>query len=98
MSFLAEYTPHLITSVAIFSAILCHWTWPKRFWKPSLLSAALSSVAAYVLFVFVPRKNEDNLVQEFSYLSEAIGFAFISGFVVAMLVGYLMKFAPSLFK
>ena len=98
MSFLAQYTPHLITGVAIFSAILCHWAWPKRFWKPSLFCAAIASITAYLLFAFVPRQVDGNLLHEFPNLSEAIGFAFVSSFVVAVLIGYLMKFAPSLFK
>ncbi len=97
MSLIAQYTAHLITGIAIFAAIFLHWKWPKRYWQPSFLTAVITSVAAYGLLTFVPRMVNGELIHSVSYMPQTVGFAFVSSFVLAMLVGYLMKFAPTLF-
>jgi len=98
VSFLSQYTAHLITAIAIFAAIFTHWYWPKRFWLPCTLTAVLSTATAMILFSFVPRMINGELTRGIPHPVETIGFAIMSSFVLAMLVGYLLKFAPSLFK
>jgi len=97
VSFLSQYTAHLITAIAIFAAIFTHWYWPKRFWLPCSWAAILSSATAAILFKFVPRAINGELLHEIPTILPIVGFAAVSSFVLAMLVGYLMKFAPSLF-
>lgn len=94
---LIKFLPILITGASFFIAIALHWAYKTSFLLPSFLAAACSSVVSFVCFSFLPLPQ--NADQSASTLVpwNAMGFAFASGFVLAMLIGYFMKYAPNLF-
>lgn len=89
---LAKSLPLIITAVAIFLSIALHWFDQKRFLLPCALSALGSSLVAGVGFYLLA--SEQQIVFPWSGLR----FAFISSFVVALLIGYLMKYLPDFFS
>jgi len=89
---LAKSLPLIITAVAIFLAIALHWFDKKRFLLPCALSALGSSVVAGVGFYFLASE------QQVAFPWSGLRFAFISSFVVALLIGYLMKHLPDFFS
>jgi len=90
---LIKYIPIIITGASLFFAIGLHWLYKTSFLLPSLLAAISTSAVSLVGFRFITAS--DTSVSEMPW--NAIGFAFGSGFVLALLIGYLMKYAPNLF-
>jgi hypothetical protein len=100
---LDHYTPHLLAGASLFLAIFLHWRCPNAFWKPSLQSAGITAVLA-MLVIFVLHENYLNLEtasSDWIDLGKAVGLVVFSGFayglIVAILVGYVVKLAPSFF-
>ena len=89
---LAKSLPLIITAVAIFLAIGLHWVDKKRFLLPCALSAIGASLIAAVGFYFLASE------QEIEFPWRGLRFAFLSSFVVALLIGYIMKYMPDLFS
>lgn len=94
---LVKFLPLLITGTSIAAAIALHWLYKKSFWLPSFLAASSSAVVSFILFKMLPKQELLMPVGVVQLAWNTIGFAFVSGFTVALLVGYLMKVVPLLF-
>ncbi len=92
-----EYLPIFITGASFSIAIALHWAYKKSFFWPSFLAAVCSGVVSFVCFKLIPVATVTDQAVIAKVPWSAIGFAFSSGFVLALLVGYLMKYAPNLF-
>jgi len=90
---LFKFLPILITASSFFIATALHWAYKKSFLLPCFLAAFASSVVAFLVFKFLMFAEQTEPV---SIHWSAVGFAFSSGFLLALLVGYLMKYAPNL--
>lgn len=100
---LAEYTPHILTGASLFLSIFIHWKAPRGYWKPSFVSAGLTALLA-LLLIFVLQDNYLNidsdavLKTDWSLPIAAVaGLGFCYGLIIALLIGYVMKVAPSFF-
>jgi len=100
---LSEYTPHVIAGAALFLSIYLHWKTPKTYWRPTLVSGVLTGLVALVL-IFVFQENYLNmnvkalsLGNYWSAIVMVFCLAFCYAIVVAALVGYVIKIAPSFF-
>ena len=94
---LLKYLPILITSASFFIAITLHWAYKTSFFLPSFLSALASAVVSFICFKLIPITEASDQSMTAQIPWNAIGFAFSSGFILALLIGYLMKYAPTLF-
>lgn len=100
---LAEYTPHILTGASLFFSIFIHWKMHKTYWKPSFISGA--STALFALFlIFFLQENYLNMNSAISSPSDwgvagfaVAGFGFSYGFIIAVLIGYVIKVSPSFF-
>jgi len=94
---LLKFLPILITAASFLIAAVLHWYYKTSFLLPSFLAAIASSIVAFLGFRFLSIGMLANKTNQQSFPWDAIGFAFSSGFILALLVGYLMKYAPKLF-
>ncbi len=94
---LLKFLPILITAASFLLAAVLHWYYKTSFLLPSFLAATASSIVAFLSFRFLPIGILASKTKEQGVPWDAIGFAFSSGFILALLVGYLMKYAPKLF-
>ncbi|GHA15762.1 hypothetical protein GCM10008090_26690 [Arenicella chitinivorans] len=101
--FLSQYTPHLLTAGSLFVAIYLHARQSRlSFWQLSLWSAVGSAVLAITVIFFI-HDNYLNLPVEVSALERLYAIlmvcvlSFVYGLILALLVGYVMKLAPSFF-
>jgi hypothetical protein len=90
---LIKYAPIIITGASLFVAIGLHWMYKTSFLLPSFLAAICTSAVSLVCFRLIAGSDPSATQMPWN----AIGFAFGSGFVLALLIGYLMKYAPNLF-
>jgi len=98
MLFLLKYMPHLITGAAVFSAIFTHYFIKKPFWQPCFIAAFISTGIAYVLVRTLPVNVELSNISQSTLALKTSYFAFGSSFVIAILIGYLMKLMPKILK
>ncbi|MFT6033002.1 MAG: H+/Cl- antiporter ClcA [Arenicella sp.] len=94
---LIKYAPLIITGASFFIAIGLHWVYKTSFILPSFLAAICTSAVSFLCFRLIRAADVHPLTNDSLVPWNAIGFAFGSGFVLAMLVGYLIKQAPTLF-
>jgi hypothetical protein len=92
---LVKYLPILITGASFFIAIACHWAYKRLFVLPSLLAAICTGLVAFSCFSLVRLPTQGSLGVSTHAPWNAMVFALVSGLVLAMLVGYLMKYAPN---
>ena len=94
---LLKYLPIFITGSSFFIAIALHWIYKKSLFLPSFLAALCTGVVSFICFKLMPiaGNSGESIGVQISW--NAIGFAFSSGFVLALLIGYLMKYAPNIF-
>jgi hypothetical protein len=94
---LIEYAPIIITGASLFIAIGLHCMY-KTILLPSFLAAICTSAVSFVCFrlIAVPTVSDTEGAAQMPW--NAIVFAFGSGFVLALLIGYLMKLAPTIFN
>lgn len=100
---LAQYTPHLITAGSLFLAIFLHARQTQMsVWRISWRSASGSALIAVVVIFFV-NDNYLNLSGDVPILDHlsaifVVGaLSFVYGLILALLVGYVIKLAPSFF-
>ncbi|RBP50859.1 hypothetical protein [Arenicella xantha] len=99
---LEYYTPHFITAVSLFLSVYLHAKPGSVYWKASLISGLITAALA-TLVIFALHDNYLQLVEPISLFDHtslivtvaALGFGY--GFVMALLVGYVLIFAPSFF-
>lgn len=97
-----HYTPHLLTASSLFLAIFLHARPRSGYWKASILSALLTALLA-IIVIFGLHQNYLQLVEPISLFDRlsvivsvaVLGFSY--GLVLALLVGYVLKIAPSFF-
>ena len=94
---LVKYLPILITGASFFIAIAFHWVYKSSFLLPSLLAALCTSAVSFACFTLIPLPGLVDQANANPVPWNAMGFALGSGFVLALLIGYLMKYAPSFF-
>lgn len=101
--FLSQYTPHLLTAASLFLAIFLHARHTRMsLWGISWRSAVGSAVLALVV-IFLIHDNYLGLAAEVSATEHfnavlMVGvLSFVYGLILALLVGYVMKLAPSFF-
>jgi hypothetical protein len=94
---LIKYAPIIITGASFFIAIGLHWMYKTSFLLPSFLAAICTSAVSFACFRLISAAKVGDLENQTAMPWNAIGFAFASGFVMALLVGYLMKYAPTIF-
>jgi len=92
---LIKYLPLAITALSVLLAIVFHHKDKKRFLLPCAFAAIGTSVFAYLAFYFLLTEPQATTEDVFPW--NGVRFAFLSGFVVAMFVGYLMKHVPTFF-
>ena len=95
---LAKYLPVLMTAASFFIAIALHWFYKASFLLPSFLAALGSSVLVFLCLRLLPLPFSAAQLEPDGIPWNVIGFSFVSSFVLAILIGYLMKYSPSLFK
>jgi len=95
---LVKLLPVLITAASFFIAAMLHWVYKSSFMLPSFLAAFTTSTVVFLCFKLLPLPFLSSQVNPDKVPWNVIGFAFSSGFVLAILIGYLMKYAPNLFK
>jgi len=100
---LTHYTPHILSAASLFLSIYIHWRMQQYYWRPSLISGLCSAIVA-LLLIFVLQDNYLNLnSNQMSVFGWGVavmcvaGLAFCYGFIIALLTGYVIKFAPSFF-
>jgi len=94
---LLKYLPVLITGASFFIAIGLHYFYKKSYFLPSFIAATATAVLSFFCFSLLPESGLENKLNPSSIPWNVIGFGFGSGFILALLVGYLMKYAPNLF-
>lgn len=101
--FLTQYTPHLLTAVSLFLAIFLHARQTTlSLWGTSWRSAFASAFVA-VLVIFVVHDNYLNFEVAPSLSEQVYAFTIVAmisftySLVLALLVGYVIKLAPSFF-
>jgi len=92
---LVKYLPILITGASFFIAIAIHWVYKKSLLFPSLIAALCTAVVSAIGFKFITLPGAATTSSGKNLPLDAVVFAFGSGFVLAVLVGYLMKYAPN---
>lgn len=98
MALLTQYMPQLVTSVAIFAAILTHYYLPRKFWQPCFIAAIISAIGGFCILVSWPIELPSDGVSQYQLAVKMSYFNFGSSFVLAILIGYLMKLMPKFFK
>ena len=91
---LIKCLPLAITALSVLLAIVFHYKDKQRFLLPCALAALGTSVFAYLAFYVVLDASQ---TEENGFPWSGVRFAFLSGFVLAMFVGYLMKYVPKFF-
>jgi hypothetical protein len=94
---LIKYAPIIITGASLFIAIGLHWMY-KTVLLPSFFAAICTSAVSFLCFRLIAASNISDAEGVTQMPWNAIGFAFASGFVLALLIGYLMKLAPAIFN
>ena len=98
MMLLAQYTPQLITGVAVFVAIFTHYWLPKKFWQPCFIAAIVSTLVGFLFLFYAPISLPVNVDSRYQLAVKMSYFTLGSSFVLALLIGYLMKLMPKFFK
>jgi hypothetical protein len=98
MFFLAKFMPHIITSVAVFTAIFTHYFLMKKFWQPCFIAALISTGVAYCLLLYLPIELPSETITQSALALKMSYFTFGSSLVLAILIGYVMKLMPGSFK
>ena len=98
MFFLVKFMPHIITSVAVFTAIFTHYFLSKKFWQPCFIAALISTGLAYCLLLYLPIELPSDTISQSTLALKMSYFTFGSSLVLAILIGYVMKLMPRFFK
>ena len=95
---LIKALPILITGASFFIAVAFHLLFKFSLLLPSLLAAICTSVIAFLCFKLISNPELVDRSGQMTFDWITLVFSFGSGFVLAILVGYLMKLAPDLFE
>ena len=98
MNFISQYMPQVITGMAILVAILSHYWLQKKFWQPCFIAALLSTFIGFCFILVWPIQLPANVDSHYELAVNMSYFTLAFSFVLALLIGYVMKLMPKLFN